>query len=271
MRSSFGITTLFAVLLCALVGCASSLEAQGELTEDSVNQNALADNASAMADNASAMADNASAMDDAYSYFGLAADIRRCPSPSCGGWYLTSLNRSTTKCHDGQAAQVCYTPVLDWSESNLSEAQQATLFDACSKDPTARGVYAIVRGRFERSNHTTPHPELGRFVVSEAWVAEGDTVSAGTFVRVRDNGRRCIAAPCPSLTEDTLNQAQPRDLAGVDWAPARLSEPRIAECVQAMSTPDGVLVAGHYYTMHGRAGSALGRTATAAYYRLTAP
>src|SRR5262245_47896772 len=78
MRSSFGITTLFAVLPCALVGCASSPEAQGELTEDSVNQNALADNA------------------DAYGYFGLAADIRRCPSPSCGGWYLTGLNRSTT-------------------------------------------------------------------------------------------------------------------------------------------------------------------------------
>jgi len=256
MRSLFELTLLPSILIGAVAGCSPPVDTKDELAGESTDQDEFAG--------------NAGAVDDASTYFGIAADLRKCPSPTCGGWFLTRLNRTTTRCHDGRSADACYTPVLDWSEANLPEAQQATLLDACSKDAASPGVYAIVRGRFERTN-TTPRPELGRFVISEAWIAEGDTVSDGAFVRVTDNGLRCFVAPCPSLTEDVLNRAQSTNIAGIDWAPAELSDRQIAECVQAMSTRDGVLVAGYYYRMWGPAGTALGRTATAAYYRLTAP
>jgi hypothetical protein len=55
----------------------------------------------------------------------------------------------------------------------------------------------------------------------------------------------------------------------IDWRPAKLQDEQIAECVENMSTPDGLLVAGSRYTVTGEAGAAPGRIATAAYYRLT--
>lgn len=205
----------------------------------------------------------------AYTYFEITADLRKCPSPMCGGWFLSRLNRPTTQCHDGQYADACYTPVLDWSQAGLSEDLQAKLLDACNEDAVSVGVYAIVRGWFEPTNGTTPRPDMGRFVISEAWVAEGDAVSDGEFVKVADNGLRCFAAPCPSLTEHTLNRSRVVDIAEVDWTPAGMSDAELEACVDSMYSSDGIMVAGYRYMVHVNDSAAKARTATAAYRRLT--
>jgi hypothetical protein len=208
------------------------------------------------------------AVDGAYTYFGITADLRRCPSPLCGGWFLARVNRATTSCHDGRPAATCYTPVLDWSDANLSAAQQAKLLDASSRDAGSGDVYAIVRGRFARTN-STPQPTTGRFVISEAWVAEGTGTPDGTFVRIVDNGVRCFVAPCPSVTETTLNMGRTADIAEIDWTPAGLTERELEGCIQAMSTPGGLLVAGYRYTMTANGVTASARSATVAYERLS--
>jgi len=212
---------------------------------------------------------NSDLIADPYGYFGIAKDVRKCAFPMCGGWFLTSLNRSATRCPDGRDAASCYTPVLDWSAAGLPEDQQGRLLAACEEHGSSAGVYAIVHGRFARSDRATANPEPGRFVISEAWLAEGDMVSRGSFVRLADNGVRCVAAPCPSITETSINLGTSTDIAGIDWTPAKLQDEQIAECVENMSTPDGLLVAGSRYTVTGEAGAAPGRIATAAYYRLT--
>ena len=203
-------------------------------------------------------------------YYAVISDLRRCAYPMCGGWFLKQLNQSTTTCHDGSTADRCYTPELDWSNANVPEPQQSKLLDAASTSATSGDVYAIVRGTFARTNHTTHQPRLGRFVIAEAWVAEGDGAAQGTFVHVRDNGKRCFVAPCTNLTETTLNTSQVTDIAEVDFVPSGMTDAEVAQCTQSMYGPLGILVAGDRYTVNVDGRTAPGRTATQAYLRLTA-
>lgn len=252
MRSQLGFTTLPFVLACSLAACASSMGTEEVANEPSDGVELAAGSPIAAGS----------------TFFKITADLRKCPSPMCGGWWVERLNRWTTKCHDGRYAEYCYTPVLDWSVANLPDAQRTTLLDACNRGAVADGVLAIVRGRFAPTNSTTPYPQMGRFVISEAWVAENDAVSSGAFVWVADNGLRCFTSPCPSLTERTLNMSMSTDIAAVDFSPAELTDDQLGECLERMATPEGLLVAGYRYTVYGDAGAAKARSATAAYYRL---
>lgn len=258
MRSLFSVATPCFALACLVSGCAPDADSQDELAGEAASLDAQ-----------DGHTDGSAA--DAYTYFELTADLRRCPSPLCGGWFLSRLNRSTTTCHDGQHAEVCYAPTFDWSNAHLTGAQQAELLEASRQAAVAGGVRAIVRGRFAPTNTTTPRPELGAFVVTEGWVAENDAPAEGVFVKVKDNGLRCFAAPCPSLTEWTLNTPRVAKIAKVDFTPAGLTEPQLEECLAGIADPDaGLLVAGNRYTVRVDGRTAEGRTATAAYRRLPA-
>lgn len=245
----------FATLSFLYIGCATSIDPQDDI-------------AAAYGGDTEFTGATDSAAGAADTYFEIESDLRRCASPACGGWFLERLNRWATRCHDGQNATSCYTPVLDWSEAGLTDEQRATMLGACGRGAVLDGVHAIVRGRFAPTNSTTPAPRMGRFVITEAWVAENEAVSDGTFVRVADNGIRCVTSPCPSVTEMTLNTSASIDIAAVDFAPAALTEDEVATCVDRMATPEGIMVAGDRYTVEGDAGSAPARSATAAYYRL---
>ncbi|MDB4954544.1 MAG: hypothetical protein JWO36_2113 [Myxococcales bacterium] len=210
------------------------------------------------------------AVDGAYTYFQVSADLRKCLSPVCGGYFMARVNRSTTVCANGSSAASCYVPQLDWTEAHLRDDQQAKLLDAASQDATSDGVRALVRGRF--ASKTYPgHGNLGRFVVTEAWVAETSAVSGGVFVRVRDGGVRCIAAPCASTIEKGLNISRSAMIAEIDWSPAGLSSNEIQGFVDDLFTPSGAIIAGDRYTVTEAGRHAKGRTATAAFHRLADP
>jgi hypothetical protein len=249
MRLQLGLTTLPLVVFSGLAGCAS------------------ADPEDALATEAGDGVALAGATSD--TYFSITADLRRCASPYCGGWLFANLNREMTRCHDGRLATSCYTPVLDWSGAGLADADQARLIAASNEGAASGAVYAIVRGRFARTNHTTPHPELGKFLITEAWVGENGAIAEGAFVQIKDNGMRCFVAPCPNLTETTLNTSTRVDIADVDWSWGGFTEAQVTECNQAMYSPAGIVVAGYRYTVSANGNTAMGRTATAAYLRLT--
>jgi hypothetical protein len=249
MKSSIVRGILPFTMFATLVGCAVAPDSDAELTEESATENAVGN-------------------PEAYTFFEIAKDLRRCSFPRCGGWFITRLNEATTRCHDGRYAASCYTPVLDWSQSELIEAQQAVLLAAADEGAIADGVKAIVRGRFGRTN-TTPRPDLGRFVISEAWTAENAATSDGAFVRIRDNGVRCFAPPCPSLTEMWLNNDAVTNIYGMDYTAAELTEYQFGECAAAIQTTDGMLTAGYRYSWTENNQAAIGRTATAVFMRLT--
>jgi len=206
--------------------------------------------------------------ESAGAYYAITSDLRKCATPLCGGWFLAQVNQPTTQCHDGRSAAQCYAPELDWSSAGLSDAKEDELLEASRNAAVDRQVYAIVRGTFAPTNDT-PRPELGRFIVTEAWIIEGDSHASGTFVWVHDNGLRCFAAPCRNLTERTLNTSGVTDIAEVDFAPAGLSDSQREVCTADMYGPNGLIVAGSRYTVHANGSTAPGRTASAAYRRLS--
>ena len=208
------------------------------------------------------------AVDGAYTYFEIWKDLRKCAAPSCGGFYFHRLNRTTTTCHNGASRWACYVPELDWSESSLNSDLQAGLLDAATRGASTYGAIAIVRGRFAPETYTG-FGNLGRFVVTEAWVAENESVSEGVFVRARDNGVRCITSPCPTITEKALNTSRWANIHGLDWAMGDFAEEQLEKLTGEMvGTPHGVIVAGDRYTFTENNQRAKGRTVTAAYRRL---
>ena len=137
-----------------------------------------------------------------YTYFAIRGDMRKCTFPMCGGDYLERLNRTTTVCHDGKSAAACYIPELDFSESGLKPEVQGLLEVASAQSTLTGGVKGIVRGRFARyGTGKGAARDMGRFIVTEAWVAQGAASTDGVFVKITDNGLRCITAPCPSTGE----------------------------------------------------------------------
>jgi hypothetical protein len=208
------------------------------------------------------------AVDGSYTYFEIYTDLRKCASPSCGGFFLHRLNRTSTVCANGSSQWSCYTPSLDWSESRLNADLQAALLEKAQQDATAPGALAIVRGRFAPQTYTG-FGNLGRFVVTEAWVAENNSVSDGVFVRIHDNGVRCITTPCPTIGEKALNTSRSANVHQLDWSAGGFDEDQISKLTdETFTRPSGILIAGDRYTFKENSQWAKGRTVTAAYRRL---
>jgi hypothetical protein len=210
------------------------------------------------------------APDGTYTYFEIWRDQRKCASPACGGFFLWRLNRSTTTCHDGSSDFTCYVPELDWSEANLPEDLQQTLLDAAGRDALSDGAVAIVRGRFGAKQYDS-FGNLGRFIVTEAWVSANDAVSDGVFVKALDNGVRCITSPCSSITEKALNTSRSANIAGIDWSVGGFSDDQVAGFGTDLTKPHGVIVAGNRYSWSEHSQTAKGRTATAVFEQLVSP
>lgn len=203
-----------------------------------------------------------------HTYFEISRDMRKCSFPMCSGFFLDRLNATSTKCHDGSTSETCYTPELDWSESGLSQPAIDALEVAAAQSVLKEGVHAIVRGRFAKKNLTTPSPSLGRFVVTEAWLSQSDSVSSGVFAKVADNGVRCIIAPCPSTGEKALNTSRVAAIAEIDFAESGIDDATLSELSSDLFEPHGLIIAGDRFNFKLNGNKAKGRTATAVYRRL---
>lgn len=206
-----------------------------------------------------------------YTYFEVWKDLNKCLGPTCGGYYLRRLNRSNTVCHNNSTKWACYVPELDWSEADLSDDLKAAFEAKAVEGASSWGAIALVRGRFGAKTYGGSG-NLGRFIVTEAWAAENDSVSEGVFVKAYDNGIRCITTPCPTVTEKALNTSRAANIGGIDWAYGGFDDDQVSKLVDAMTTGDsGVIFAGDRYNFKENGQWVKGRTASAAYRRLQAP
>ncbi len=248
------LTALAALSILSISACAST-GVEDELAGETADDAALDGKADG-------------AVDGSYTYFEVWRDVAKCSAPACGGYVLRRLNRSTTVCHDHSTAWACYVPAIDWSEANLGADQQAALVDAATRGAWSWGAIALVRGRFAPEQYAG-WGNLGRFIVTEAWVAQTDAVSDGVFARVHDNGVRCITTPCPTIGEKALNTSRSATVHGLDWSLAGLDDDQIATLsTEMVASPGGVIIAGSRYWYKENGQRAKGRTVTAAYRRL---
>jgi uncharacterized protein DUF6748 len=178
-------------------------------------------------------------------FYSVRRDLRRCVSPLCGGYFVTRVNTSSTRCADGRFRRECYVAEIDWH--GLAEGE------------LVRGN--IVAKRYERFGN------LGELCVSESWKLLGGHEPAGTFYRVRDRGVRCVAFPCPTHHEAKLNSSVSRNIAGVNLAGAGLGESDSSTVNAAMTGSDGVIVTGQDVPVTGPGGRSFELKATQVYVR----
>lgn len=182
--------------------------------------------------------------DPDFAYFTIAPDPRLCPSPLCGGYWVTRVNRPLTVCADGSQAPRCYVATLDLSLAGLAPEQEATVRGATG--------HLLMRG-FIRSKESPPFGNLGVFGGLEAWIGHAKVVATGTFYRARSTGIVCIAYPCPTVKIALLDQEKPAQrIAGVDLR-AVSADP--ADGYTQLYTPEGLVAAGDLVPVSGPAGS----------------
>lgn len=196
-----------------------------------------------------------------YTYYMVEPDLRKCQSPICGGHFISRVNLGTTKCADGVYADKCYVADLDLAGLGLADADLGKVTDM------AGGLdhRVILKGTIGKRTYGAS--TLGVFHATEAWLGGTTSTPDGVFVKLHDNGVRCIAAPCPTLTEKKLNSSRTANIADVDYSLSGASDREI-ESIAAHYFDDGVIIAGDRYTVKQNNRTAKGRTATQYWTRV---
>ncbi len=129
-------------------------------------------------------------------------DPRLCPSPLCGGYWVSLANRSRTRCHDGVQRARCY---------------------VASAWPASRRIEdgALVRGGIAEQT-IQGFGRLGLLIATDVRNPVGPTES-GSFFRLRELAVRCIRDPCFSIRASRLNGRLTVMLSGVDLTETKLA------------------------------------------------
>lgn len=155
--------------------------------------------------------------------FRLVPDTRMCPSPSCGGFWASRVNRGATVCRGGASRRSCYVARVDLAAlAGPARARvQATL-------GTGR---ALVAGAFA----TAGSSRFTELAVTAAWLATEADAGTGTVVLIADTGIRCIRAPCFSLRGTTVNRSGSFVVSGLDLTRAGAGPAEIAAAHAALA------------------------------------
>lgn len=148
-------------------------------------------------------------------------DLRMCPSPLCGGYWVSRVNRATTVCADGTVRPWCYVSEIDFPSATRPRAN------------------TLVRGRIVRDGTRS----TGRFLANTVWRAATPAPWKGTVFLVTDTGIRCIRAPCFFLRLATVNTTHVTTASGVDFSHVEAADAHARE-ERAALTGSGLLVAG---------------------------
>ena len=158
-------------------------------------------------------------------------DPRLCPSPLCGGYWVSLANHARTRCHDGLLRPRCYVAIA------IDESTRQPLTTALPANALARAV--VGSWTFEGFG------ELGAIFVADVWKPVGRAPPTGDFYRLRDTGVRCIRAPCFSVRAWRVNRPYRVTVSGVDLGPARSTPDTLRQAEAALAAPGGLLASGH--------------------------
>jgi hypothetical protein len=188
------------------------------------------------------------AAEDNSNYYTARADMRKCASPMCGGYFIKSVNQAMTTCADGRSMAECYIASIDWNGADEVELSRALIRGTLDTKDDRRGKFGVLK-------------------VSEVWQAFSDKPAEGDFYRVRDLGLRCIAAPCETHSEVKLNSTTSRHIAGVNLPTGATSKDQMDQISRAMTSDEGILVAGSLSDVSGPAGKSKALNASQFYLR----
>jgi len=190
-------------------------------------------------------------------------DPRMCPSPLCGGAFASLVNLANTPCIDGVDREACYVADVDLGAMGLSDSQLSELRNALF------GGRAFLDGWIDGRAFGS-FGTLGELHGVRGWQAATDAVPAETPYRVRDNGVRCIAAPCFSYDAVAINTSAVLTVSDVDLSAVGATPAQVASAQQALST-GGLLVSGTIQPRPNAGPAGTGQTLVATQFYLAVP
>lgn len=188
---------------------------------------------------------------DVPSLFVVRVDPRLCPSPACGGYWVSEANQARTKCVDLRSSPRCYVA------RGVNRAHQ----DVQGGIPDG----AVALGHLEPWAYEGFSEELGAIIVDDLRTPVG-TLAKGTYFRVRDVGIRCVRAPCFTYRATVLNGVRRVTISTLDLSPVRASPDVLRQAQVALTTRGGLFVLGRII-----ATSDGGRALRASRFYLRAP
>jgi hypothetical protein len=192
----------------------------------------------------------ATAPDFSPTFFSARADLRKCASPMCGGYFVASVNQSWIRCPNGTYSRECYVASIDLSALKLSSDQEAQVRKAIGTSPDIVGV--LLQGKLSAPPVTTAiAPVYPTLVAAHAWLAPAPTPIKGAYFGLADSGIVCITAPCPSIRGLLLNQTLKASFSQVDLSAAPGTDKEKADAIAAMSSGEGLVAVGPSYALTG--------------------
>jgi hypothetical protein len=186
---------------------------------------------------------------DAFTFFAVTPDVRQCSFDSrCGGFFVSRPNRSTTTCTRGVTSSRCYVDSLDMSGTAMPASVAKSYQDRIRNGESFLLKGDLVPGADDRglSLHVT-----------QIWVAGSATgVTDGVFVLVKDNGTRCIVAPCPSLSEIRLNSNRSAAIHELDLAASGADTDTLDRAGNDLFDAGVIVVGDRYYPTRAKGRSA---------------
>jgi Domain of unknown function (DUF6748) len=159
------------------------------------------------------------------------ADMRLCPSPLCGGYWVALANGVRTRCGDGARPVRCYVSrAVDRTETPLARALPGD---------------SLLRGAIERGERVGAR-QLDQLLVRAVYAAAGTSEAAGGYYRVFDTGIVCIRAPCFSFRAQQVNGSSRITTSGVDLEASGATKAEIERARAALRTKDGLYARGRF-------------------------
>ncbi|MGH3133293.1 MAG: DUF6748 domain-containing protein [Gaiellaceae bacterium] len=197
------------------------------------------------------------------SYFLARADARLCPSPACGGLWVTLVNAPGTRCGDGEVRTTCYAAEADLSRLSVREKDRGRL------QRLIVAGRAVARGRLV-GGRLPGFPELDVLVVSEVWTESSSLARPrGVFRRLSDTGIRCVTVPCFWIGAAVLNTSRRVNVSDVDLGRAGAREREERRALRAIPAA-GLIAAGRIVREPNAGPAGTGRTFVATQFYVPA-
>lgn len=186
-------------------------------------------------------------------YYAIEPDLRRCPSPVCGGFFIRAVNRRITHCADGTLAPSCYVADIDFGAIGLNGSEGASLVLGTQEPGDFPGF-----------------PDLAVLVPEAAWRPASAQEPRGKWVGLKDNGLVCVTEPCFYIEQRKLNRKRfARTISEVDLSRVDATDEDLEAAWQALENDELIAVGGNRRVREaGPAGRGLEFVASQFYVRL---
>ena len=170
-------------------------------------------------------------------YWAVRVDPRLCMYPLCGGYWVKKVNRDRTRYAGRQNQKEYYVADLDWSGSGFSEQQVSEL--------NSKIGMTLFCGTLGETYFEGFDAAFNKLMVTKVWLSvTGRAIpemTKGRFIRISDNGIRCITTPCASIDQVFLNTRFSFSIHEVDFSLSEAGEEQIADGISAIyDTEDGL-------------------------------